>query len=48
MWGPVGRKPWFDDSPWPQGPAQLGYADGDEVTVVPFYYDQNGGKNIST
>ena len=42
------KEPWFDDSSWPEGPAQLGYADGDEVTVVPFYYDQNGGKNIST
>lgn len=26
----------FDDSGWPQGPAQLGYGDGDEATVVGF------------
>lgn len=38
----------FDDSPWPQGPAQLGYGDQDEVTVVPFVFDQEGGKNTST
>ncbi len=26
----------FDDSTWSQGPAQLGYGDGDEATVVSF------------
>jgi len=26
----------FDDSDWPSGPAQLGYGDGDEATVVSF------------
>src|SRR5512140_1626271 len=25
----------FDDSPWPSGPAQLGYGDGDEATLLP-------------
>lgn len=38
----------FDDRIWSSGPAQLGYGDQDEVTVVPFVFDQNGGKNIST
>jgi len=26
----------FDDSAWPEGPAQLGYGDGDEATVLDF------------
>ena len=38
----------FDDSPWASGPAQLGYGDQDEVTVVPFVFDLDGGKNTST
>jgi hypothetical protein len=38
----------FDDSGWASGLAQLGYGDEDEATVVPFVFDQNGGKNIST
>jgi len=38
----------FDDSSWAQGPAQLGYGDQDELTVVPFFYDPMGLKNIST
>lgn len=28
------RAPGFDDSGWSQGPAQLGYGDGDEATIV--------------
>lgn len=28
--------PGFDDSPWPQGPAEFGYGEGDEATVVSF------------
>jgi len=28
------RAPGFDDSSWPSGPAELGYGDGDEATVV--------------
>lgn len=27
--------PAFDDQAWPSGPAQLGYGDGDEATVIP-------------
>lgn len=38
----------FDDRGWSSGPAQLGYGDQDEATVVPFYWDETGGKNIST
>jgi hypothetical protein len=34
--GTAWRASSFDDSFWPQGPAQLGYGDGDEVTVVGF------------
>ena len=30
------QKPGFDDSQWKSGPAQLGYNDGDEKTVVGF------------
>ena len=30
------RDPGFDDSKWASGPAQLGYGDGDEATVVGF------------
>ena len=33
--------PLFDDSPWASGPAQLGYGDGDEATVVGFGPDPN-------
>jgi len=33
--------PLFDDSMWPSGPAQLGYGDGDEATVVGFGPDPN-------
>ena len=32
--GSVWRAPSFDDSAWPSGPAQLGFGDGDEVTVL--------------
>lgn len=28
--------PSFDDGPWPAGPAQLGYGDGDEATTLSF------------
>ncbi len=28
------KEPAFDDSSWAQGPAQLGYGDGDEATVI--------------
>jgi len=35
------RNATFDDSAWPTGVAQLGYGDGDEVTVVSFGPDEN-------
>src|SRR6476620_6902702 len=34
--GTAWRSSLFDDSTWSQGPAQLGYGDGDEATVVSF------------
>lgn len=30
------KHPAFDDSKWAEGPAQLGYGEGDEATVLPF------------
>lgn len=37
----------FNDSTWPSGPAQLGYGDGDEATVLGFGPDANN-KFITT
>jgi hypothetical protein len=37
----------FDDSAWASGPAQLGYGDGDEATIVSFGTDPNN-KYITT
>lgn len=34
--GTAWREPDYDDSAWPSGPAQLGYGDGDEATVLSF------------
>src|SRR6185503_1333813 len=34
-------RPNFDDSAWPSGPAELGYGDGDEATLVGFGLDAN-------
>src|SRR5690242_15532059 len=34
--GTAWRAPLFDDSGWSNGVAQLGYGDGDEVTVVSY------------
>lgn len=34
--GTAWRAAAFDDSTWPAGPAQLGYGDGDEATVVSY------------
>ena len=34
--GPTWTAAEFDDSAWPSGPAQLGYGDGDEATVLRF------------
>ncbi|MGB2822104.1 MAG: chitobiase/beta-hexosaminidase C-terminal domain-containing protein, partial [Phycisphaerae bacterium] len=41
------RAPSFDDSAWASGPAQLGYGDGDEATVVS-YGPSASGKYITT
>ncbi len=45
--GTTWREPHFDDSTWPSGPAQLGYGEGDEATVVKFANDENS-KFITT
>ena len=37
----------FDDSSWEEGPAQLGYGDGDEQTIVDYGPDEND-KYITT
>ncbi len=37
----------FNDTSWPSGPAQLGYGDGDESTLVSFGPDENN-KYITT
>ena len=37
----------FNDSAWASGPAQLGYGDGDETTVVSYGPDANN-KYITT
>lgn len=37
----------FDDSGWAQGPAELGYGDGDEATVVSYGLDANN-KYVTT
>jgi hypothetical protein len=34
--GTAWRAPSFNDSSWKQGPAQLGYGDGDEATVISY------------
>ncbi|MBN1346541.1 MAG: hypothetical protein JXQ73_27880 [Phycisphaerae bacterium] len=39
--GTAWRLPAFDDGAWDAGPAQLGYGDGDEQTVVDFGSDPN-------
>ncbi|MEO5895365.1 MAG: metallophosphoesterase [Vicinamibacterales bacterium] len=39
--GTAWREPSFNDSGWASGPAQLGYGDGDEVTVVGFGPDSS-------
>src|SRR5215216_4597697 len=45
--GTAWRAASFDDSSWPSGPAQLGYGDGDEATVLGFGPDPNN-KIITT
>ena len=39
--GTAWRAPAFDDSAWKSGPAQLGYGDGDEATVLGYGPDAN-------
>jgi hypothetical protein len=45
--GTAWRNPGFNDLAWRSGPAQLGYGDGDEATVVSFGPDPNN-KFITT
>lgn len=35
------KHPAFNDSTWPEGPAQLGYGEGDEATPIPYGPDSN-------
>ena len=35
------KEPSFDDSDWSSGPAELGYGDGDETTVIEYGSDPN-------
>ncbi|NND04153.1 MAG: fibronectin type III domain-containing protein, partial [Acidimicrobiia bacterium] len=44
--GSAWRQPGFNDSSWSSGPAELGYGDGDETTVVESGPD--GGRHITT
>ena len=44
--GTAWRDPGFNDSPWATGPAQLGYGDGDEATVIS--YGPNPGNKYIT
>jgi Carboxypeptidase regulatory-like domain/PKD domain/Peptidase M66 len=39
--GEAWREPEFEDGPWKEGRAQLGYGDGDETTVIGFGNDPN-------
>ena len=45
--GPTWIEPAFDDAAWDVGPAELGYGDGDEATVVDFGPDELD-KHITT
>ena len=45
--GTAWRSPAFNDSAWLTGPAQLGYGDGDEATVVGFGPD-SANKYVTT
>jgi hypothetical protein len=45
--GTAWRTPAFNDTAWASGPAQLGYGDGDEATVVS-YGPNSGAKYITT
>jgi len=37
--GTIWREPGYDDSSWPSGPAELGFGDGDEATVLTNTYN---------
>src|SRR4051812_13268492 len=43
--GTVWREPAFDDTAWSSGPAQLGFGDGDEATLINRF--ANGATNIT-
>jgi len=45
--GPAWTQPGFDDSAWSSGPAQLGYGDGDEATLVGYGPDP-ANKHVTT
>src|SRR5262245_33908195 len=45
--GTAWRAPGFNDGTWASGPAQLGYGDGDEATIVSFGPDM-ANKYITT
>ena len=45
--GATWMNPGYNDSAWAYGPAQLGFGDGDEATVIGFGGDPNN-KNITT
>ncbi|MFQ5856151.1 MAG: metallophosphoesterase family protein [Anaerolineae bacterium] len=45
--GAAWRQTDYDDSGWAAGPAQLGYGDGDEATVVSYGGD-SGNKHVTT
>ncbi len=45
--GTAWRNPGFDDAVWQSGPAQLGYGDGDEATLLS-YGDNASDKHITT
>jgi hypothetical protein len=44
--GTAWKQPAFDHSAWNIGPAQLGYGEGDEATMLPVF-DANGNKYIT-
>ena len=46
MLEPGWSDPTFDDTTWAQGPAQLGYGDGDEATVIS--YGPNANQKYAT
>lgn len=41
------NQPGFDDGAWPSGPAQLGYGDGDEATVIGYGPNPNNKHMVS-